>query len=116
MKQLKPALAQVPFLPDVYRRIHILHSRWIISVLLTVAAAGSNLRAANVTFSLDIASPTLLKGFNPSDILSPGPNLFISGSSLGLSATDSFGDFSFGNDLRWTPRLRQSVNLLFAVR
>ena len=66
--------------------------------LTLLALYGKNLRGEAITFSVDIASPTLSMGFTANDILVSGPNLFRSGSSLGLSASDSFGDFSFGND------------------
>jgi hypothetical protein len=67
--------------------------------VLALALFAENLRAAGITFSLDIASPSLLGGdFNASNVLTPGPKVFSLRSSLGLSADDSFGDFSFGND------------------
>src|SRR5437773_310134 len=74
---------------------------WVGIALLTLF--GRNLRGTAVTYSVDIASPSLLKGFTAVDILVPGPNLFLSGSSLGLSSSDSFGDFSFGNDPIFRP-------------
>src|ERR1041384_1348077 len=74
------------------------------STFAILALFAGNLRGAAITFSVDIASPALSGGIHPSDILVPGPNLFLSGSSLGLGASDSFGDFSFGNDPIMNPQ------------
>jgi hypothetical protein len=60
-------------------------------------------QAGQVNFSIDIASPALLGGLAARDILTPGPNLFIDGFTLGMKSGDSFGDFSYGNDPIVTP-------------
>jgi len=89
-------------------REHILIVAFALSVPLTAEA--------NPMFSIDRASPAILGGVTPDDVLQPGPAVVTEGTSLGLNddffngSYDDLDALSFGKDLILVSQLDFSVD------
>jgi hypothetical protein len=89
-------------------REHILIVAFALSVPLTAEA--------NPMFSIDRASPAILGGVTPDDVLQPGPAVVTEGFSLGLTddffngSYDDLDALSFGKDLVFVSQLDFSVD------